>query len=52
MTFLIVVIIAVVFGFGGIAAAATDVVRPLFVVFLALFVIALIAGRRITSPPL
>jgi uncharacterized membrane protein YtjA (UPF0391 family) len=50
--FLIVAIIAGVFGFGGIAAAATDIARLLFVVFLVLFVIALIAGRRITSPPL
>jgi uncharacterized membrane protein YtjA (UPF0391 family) len=40
------------FGFGGIAAAATDIARLLFVVFLALFVIALIMGRRGTAPPL
>ena len=50
--FLIVAIIAVVFGFGGIAAAATDVARLLFVVFLALFVIALFMWRRGTAPPL
>jgi uncharacterized membrane protein YtjA (UPF0391 family) len=50
--FLIVAIIAGVLGFGGIAAAATDIARLLFVVFLALFVIALIMGRRSTSPPL
>ena len=50
--FLIVAIIAAVFGFGGIAAAATDIARLLFVVFLALFVIALFMGRRGTSPPL
>jgi uncharacterized membrane protein YtjA (UPF0391 family) len=50
--FLIVAIIAAVFGFGGIAAAATDVARLLFVVFLALFVIALVMGRRSTAPPL
>ena len=49
--FLIVAIIAAVFGFGGIAAAATDVARLLFVVFLALFVIALFMGRRGTAPP-
>jgi uncharacterized membrane protein YtjA (UPF0391 family) len=48
--FLIVAIIAGVFGFGGIAAAATDVARLLFVVFLALFVIALVLGRRGPSP--
>jgi uncharacterized membrane protein YtjA (UPF0391 family) len=50
--FLIVAIIAGVFGFGGISAAATDIARLLFVVFLVLFVIALVAGRRVTSPPL
>lgn len=49
--FLIVAIIAAVFGFGGIAAAATDIARLLFVVFLALFVIALFMGRRSTAPP-
>lgn len=50
--FLIVAIIAGVFGFGGIAAAATDIARLLFVVFLALFVIALFMGRRGTAPRL
>jgi uncharacterized membrane protein YtjA (UPF0391 family) len=49
--FLIIAIIAAVFGFGGIAAAATDIARLLFVVFLALFVIALVMGRRGTAPP-
>jgi uncharacterized membrane protein YtjA (UPF0391 family) len=51
LLFLIVAIIAGVFGFGGIAAAATDIARLLFVVFLVLFVIALFVGRRSTSPP-
>jgi uncharacterized membrane protein YtjA (UPF0391 family) len=41
--------IAFVFGFGGIAAAATDIARLLFVVFLVLFVIALFVGRRGTG---
>jgi hypothetical protein len=50
--FLIVAIIAGVFGFGGIAAAATGIARLLFLVFMVLFVIALVAGRRLTSPPL
>jgi uncharacterized membrane protein YtjA (UPF0391 family) len=50
--FLIVAIVAGVFGFGGIATAATDIARLLFVVFLALFVVALFVGRRGTSPPL
>lgn len=46
VTFLVIAIIAAVFGFGGIAAAATDIARILFVVFLVLFVLALIFGRR------
>ncbi len=50
--FLIVALIAAVFGFGGIAAAATDIARLLFVVFLFLFVISLFLGWRSTSPPL
>jgi uncharacterized membrane protein YtjA (UPF0391 family) len=49
--FLIVAIIAAVFGFGGIAAAATDIARLLFVVFLVLFVITLLMGWRSTAPP-
>jgi uncharacterized membrane protein YtjA (UPF0391 family) len=48
--FLIIAIIAAVFGFGDIAAAATGIARILFFVFLILFVIALLLGRR--GPPL
>ena len=46
LLFFIVAIVAAVFGFGGIAAAATDVARVLFYVFIVLFVRALIFGRR------
>lgn len=49
--FFIVAIIAGVFGFGGIAAAATDIARVLFGVFLVLFLIALVVGWRGTAPP-
>lgn len=42
--FLIVAIIAAVFGFGGIAAAANAIARILFFIFLVLFVAALVAG--------
>jgi uncharacterized membrane protein YtjA (UPF0391 family) len=42
--FFIVAIIAAVFGFGGIAAAATDIAKILFYIFLILFVIALLFG--------
>lgn len=49
--FLIVAVIAAVFGFGGIAAAATDIARLLFVVFLVLFAITLFMGWRSAAPP-
>ena len=48
--FLIIAIVAAVFGFGGIVSAATNIALILFWIFLALFVIALIyrlvTGRR------
>jgi uncharacterized membrane protein YtjA (UPF0391 family) len=42
--FLVVSIIAAVFGFGGIAAASADVARILFFIFIVIFVALLIAG--------
>ena len=44
--FLILAIIAAIFGFGGIAAAAAGVAKILFFIFIALFIIGLLAGRR------
>ncbi|MCK5859704.1 DUF1328 domain-containing protein [Abyssibacter sp.] len=49
--FFIVAIIAAVFGFGGIAAAATDIAKILFFIFVVLFVLALIAGAVRGRPP-
>lgn len=46
VTFLVIAIIAAVFGFGGIAAAATDIAKILFFIFIVLFVLAFIFGRR------
>ncbi|MBD3316576.1 MAG: DUF1328 domain-containing protein [Chitinivibrionales bacterium] len=48
ITFLVVALIAAVFGFGGIATAAAGIAKILFFVFLALFIISLImnAVRR------
>jgi uncharacterized membrane protein YtjA (UPF0391 family) len=40
VTFFVIALIAGVFGFGGIAAGAVEIARILFVVFLALFLIA------------
>jgi uncharacterized membrane protein YtjA (UPF0391 family) len=44
--FLIVAIIAAVFGFGGIAAGAASIAKVLFFIFLVLFILSLIFGRR------
>ena len=53
LTFLIVAIIAAVFGFMGIAEVATDIARVLFFIFLVLFVVSLIFGLiRRRRPPL
>jgi uncharacterized membrane protein YtjA (UPF0391 family) len=42
--FLVVSIIAAVFGFTGIAAATADIARILFFIFIVVFVALLIAG--------
>jgi uncharacterized membrane protein YtjA (UPF0391 family) len=44
--FLVLAVIAAVFGFGGIASAMAGIFKVLFFIFLAIFVIGLIAGRR------
>jgi len=44
VVFLVVALIAALFGFGGIATAASGIAQILFFIFVALFVIALIAG--------
>lgn len=43
--FLVIAILAAVFGFGGIAAGAGSKAKIFFFVFVVLFVISLIAGR-------
>jgi uncharacterized membrane protein YtjA (UPF0391 family) len=49
LTFFVVALLAAVFGFTGIAVAAAGVAKILFYLFLALFLISLIAGlvRRV-----
>jgi uncharacterized membrane protein YtjA (UPF0391 family) len=42
--FLVIAIVAAVFGFGGIAVAAAGIARILFFVFLVLFLVSLIGG--------
>lgn len=49
ITFLLIALIAAVLGFGGIAGTAVGFAKILFAVFLILFVVALVTGRR--SPP-
>jgi uncharacterized membrane protein YtjA (UPF0391 family) len=51
LTFLVIAIIAGVFGFGDIAASATGIARILFFLFLVLFVVSLITGRKRRSRP-
>ena len=49
ITFLVIALIAAVLGFGGIAGTAVGIAKLLFFIFLVLFVIALVFGRR--TPP-
>jgi len=46
VTFLIIAIIAAVFGFGGIAAGAASFAKILFFIAIAVFLISLFTGRR------
>ena len=43
---LIIAIIAAIFGFGKISDAATEIAKILFFVFIVLFVVMLILGRK------
>ena len=51
--FLVVALIAALFGFGGIAAAAAGIAKVLFLVAISIFVVMLFltlaAGRKVTS---
>jgi len=51
--FLVIALIAALFGFGGIAGAATDIARILFFVFLVLFLASLLFGSlpALRRPP-
>lgn len=51
LTFLVVAVIAAVFGFGGIASASAGIAQVLFFIFLALFVISLIVRAVRGNPP-
>jgi uncharacterized membrane protein YtjA (UPF0391 family) len=42
--FFVIAIVAAVFGFGGIAAGATEIAKVLFFIFLIVFVVTLVLG--------
>jgi uncharacterized membrane protein YtjA (UPF0391 family) len=44
LLFLVVSLIAAIFGFGGIAVASAEIARVIFFIFLVLFVVALLGG--------
>ena len=50
IVFFVIAIIAALFGFGGIAAGATEIAKILFFVFLILFVVSLVAGMLKRGP--
>jgi uncharacterized membrane protein YtjA (UPF0391 family) len=49
LLFLIVALISAAFGFGGVEGVAMQIAKVLFFLFLILFVVSLIMGRR--GPP-
>jgi uncharacterized membrane protein YtjA (UPF0391 family) len=50
LTFLVIALVAAVFGFGGIAVEAAWIAKVLFVVFLVLFLVSLLTGA-VRRPP-
>lgn len=48
LTFLVIALVAALFGFGGIAGTAAGFAKILFFVFLILFVVSLLTRRRMT----
>jgi uncharacterized membrane protein YtjA (UPF0391 family) len=51
VVFLVIALISGALGFFGVAGAAVGIAKILFFVFLVLFVVSLLMGRR-SSPPL
>jgi uncharacterized membrane protein YtjA (UPF0391 family) len=51
VVFLIIALVAAVFGFGGIAAASVGIAKILFFIFLVLFIISLVFGWRARRVP-
>ena len=51
LSFLLVAIIAAVFGFGGIAVTAVEMAKVLFFIFLVLFLMSLLASLVMGNRP-
>jgi len=51
ITFFIIAIVAAALGFGGLSGTAADIAKFLVLVFLVLFVISLVVGRRALGGP-
>ncbi len=49
LTFLVLALIAALFGFGGIATASASIAKFLFFLFVVMFVVSLVVGR--SRPP-
>jgi len=56
LIFFIIAVVAAVFGFGGIAAGASEIARVLFFLFVVIFLVSLVwglmTGGRPPGPPL
>jgi uncharacterized membrane protein YtjA (UPF0391 family) len=46
VVFFVIALIAAVFGFGGIAAGATEIAKILFFVFLVITIISFLVGKK------
>ena len=51
IVFLFVAIIAGIFGFTGVVGASLWIAKVLFFVFIALFIVSLVMGRKTPTPP-
>ena len=50
LMFLVVALVAAIFGFGGIASTATGIAQVLFVIAIIMFVVSLVAGFMRRNP--
>ncbi len=46
VVFFVIALIAAVFGFGGIAAGATEIAKVLFFIFLAMTIVSYLIGKK------